>query len=144
MVSLASFYDLLKRLTGGGVLHSSLNTANQIDYIQLTDDSRGVRTAHPAIHVSAGMGQIDSLAVDADGNLYVGFHNQEAVVVFDATGQQTATINIPSKEGEILSATNIAIKPGTKDAYITASGKGGGWIHTLTALGEGIRQSNGG
>lgn len=72
------------------------------------------------------------------------FHNRAAVVVFDATGQQKATISIPSKEGEILSATNIAINPGTKDAYVTASGKGGGWIHTFTALAEGIRQSNGG
>lgn len=125
-------------------LWMSLNTANQIDYIQLTDDGRGVSTAHPAIHVSAGMGQIDSLAVDADGNLYVGFHNRAAIIVFDATGQQKATISIPSKEGEIMSATNIAIKPGTKDAYVTASGKGGGWIHTFTALAEGIPQSNGG
>lgn len=125
-------------------LWMSLNTANQVDYLRLSDDGRKVKTSHPAIHVSAGAGQIDSLAVDADGNLYVGFHNRAAIEVFDASGQKVSTISIPSHDEEISSATNIAIAPGTNEGYATASGKGGGWIYTFEALAEGIRQSNGG
>ncbi|XAS69974.1 SMP-30/gluconolactonase/LRE family protein [Micrococcaceae bacterium Sec5.1] len=122
----------------------SHNTANRIDYIRLTEDGREVKTAHPAIHVSAGAGQIDSLAVDADGNLYVGFHNRAAIFVYDTVGEHISTISIPTEGDGLSSATNIAIAPGTTDAYVTVSGKEGGWIYRFRSLAEGIRQSNGG
>ncbi|PRB43070.1 hypothetical protein CQ020_06140 [Arthrobacter sp. MYb23] len=38
----------------------SHNTANQIGYLRLSEDGREVMTAHPAIHVSGGGGQVDS------------------------------------------------------------------------------------
>ena len=122
----------------------SHNTANRIDYIRLSGNGREMKTAHPAIHVSAGVSQIDSLAVDADGNLYVGFHNRAAVFVYDTAGEHISTISIPSQNGGLSSATNIAIAPGTTDGYVTVSGKEGGWIYTFRSLAGGIRQSNGG
>ena len=41
-------------------------------------------------------------------------------------------------------ATNVAIEPGTTDAYMTVSGQDGGFVYEFEAFGEGIRQSNGG
>ncbi|WP_223937400.1 SMP-30/gluconolactonase/LRE family protein [Arthrobacter sp. StoSoilB5] len=122
----------------------SHNTANRIDYLRLSENGREVKTAHPAIHVSAGIGQVDSLAVDADGNLYVGFHNQAAIFVYDTAGGHISTISIPTEGNGLSSATNIAIAPGTTDGYVTVSGNEGGWIYTFRSLAKGIRQSNGG
>ncbi|WP_285320366.1 SMP-30/gluconolactonase/LRE family protein [Pseudarthrobacter sp. lyk4-40-TYG-27] len=121
----------------------SHNTGNQIDYLSLSADGRKVQTAHPAVHVSAGVGQVDSLAVDAAGNTYVGLHNRAAVLVYRPDGELTATIAAPGKDG-VSSATNIAIRPGTTEGYMTVSGKDGGFIYGFTALADGVRQSNGG
>ncbi|WP_198318411.1 SMP-30/gluconolactonase/LRE family protein [Arthrobacter sp. YN] len=122
----------------------SHNTANRIDYVRLSENGLEVKTAHPAIHLSAGIGQVDSLAVDADGNLYAGFHNQAAVLVYDPTGKHISTISVPSEGHRPSSATNIAIAPGTTDAYMTLSGEEGGRVYKFRALAKGIRQSNGG
>jgi lactonase len=122
----------------------SLNTANRIDYLRLDGSGQRVLTAHPGIHVDAGISQVDSVAIDADGNLYVGLHNRPAVLVYNAYGELVSRITIPSRDGGLSSATNIAIKPGTTDAYVTVSGKAGGWLFTFDALAEGTRQSNGG
>lgn len=52
---------------------------------------------------------------------------------------------VPSKAAEGLeSATNVAITPGGKTAYMTVSGPDGGYVYRFTALADGIRQSNGG
>jgi lactonase len=122
----------------------SQNTANRIDFLRLGADGKEVLTAHPGIHVDGGISQVDSAAVDADGNLYIGLHNRAAVLVYNPDGGLVSTITIPSDEKCLSSATNIAIKPGTKQAYVTVSGKAGGWIFTFDALADGIRQSNGG
>lgn len=122
----------------------SHNTANRVDYLRLDGERRKVLTAHPGIHVNAGSSQIDSAAVDADGNLYIGLHNRPAILIYNVHGELVSTITIPSKDDGLSSATNIAIKPGTRQAFVTVSGKAGGWIFTFTALGEGSRQSNGG
>ncbi|PPF87292.1 hypothetical protein C5E07_16675 [Pseudoclavibacter sp. RFBJ3] len=119
------------------------NTGNQIDYLTLTDDGMQVATAHPAMHVDAGLAQVDSAAVDAAGNLYVGLHNRAAILVYDPTGKLIAEVTIPAEAG-VSSATNIAIQPGTTKGYVTASGSDGGFVYTFDSLAEGIRQSNGG
>lgn len=122
----------------------SQNTANRIDYISLDENGTSVLSAHPAIYVNGGYSQIDSAAVDADGNLYIGLHNRAAILVYNPQGEQVSTISIPTDGEGLSSATNIAIKPGTRSAYVTASGEAGGRIFTFEALGDGIRQSNGG
>ncbi|MCQ6271453.1 SMP-30/gluconolactonase/LRE family protein [Pseudarthrobacter sp. R1] len=128
---------------GHDAMWVSHNTGNRIDYLRLNPDGTTVETAHPAIHVSAGEGQVDSLAVDAAGNIYVGMHNRAAVLVYRPNGELAATISAPA-EDSVSSATNLAIKPGSTDGYMTVSGKDGGFIYSFTALAEGIRQSNGG
>ncbi|NYF12247.1 lactonase [Pseudoclavibacter sp. JAI123] len=121
----------------------TLNTGNQVDYLTLADDGTSVATAHPAIRVDAGKAQIDSAAVDADGNLYVGLHNRAAILVYDPDGSLVAEVVVPDDAG-VSSATNIAIQPGTTNGFLTASGEEGGFVYAFEALGEGIRPSNGG
>ena len=129
---------------GFDALWVSHNAANRIDYVSLDENGTSVLSAHPAIYVNGGSSQIDSAAVDADGNLYIGLHNRAAILVFNPQGEPVSTISIPMDGGGLSSATNIAIKPGTRTAYVTASGDAGGRIFTFKALADGIRQSNGG
>jgi lactonase len=128
----------------GTGLWVSQNTGNRIDYLGLSPDGTMIATAHPAIHTSVGIAQVDSLAVDADGNVYVGLHNRAAVLVYDSEGILLSTVEVPTDHTGVSSATNLAIKPGTTDAFVTVSGDEGGFIYTFEARAAGIRSSNGG
>lgn len=122
----------------------SHNTGNRVDYLGLDADRTEVTTAYPAIYFSGGHSQVDSTAVDADGNVYQGVHGQAKVFVYSPVGELLTTVSLPSKVKGLTSATNIAIKPGTTDAYMTVSGSAGGFVYEFEALADGIRQSNGG
>ncbi|MFK4600132.1 SMP-30/gluconolactonase/LRE family protein [Streptomyces pristinaespiralis] len=119
-------------------------TQNRVSYL-LLDGKGGVASRHTAIRVDGGVAQTDSIAVDADGNLYQALHGRPAMVVYDRNGERLATVEIPARAAEGLeSATNVAITPGGTKAYMTVSGPAGGYLYTFDALAEGIRQSNGG
>ncbi|YCQ26952.1 SMP-30/gluconolactonase/LRE family protein [Arthrobacter sp. Z4-13] len=123
----------------------SLNTGNRVDYLTLTEPGTAVATAHPAIYASAGTAQVDSVSVDANGNLYMGLHNRPAVLIYNSAGELVRTIDIPrADKSGLSSATNVAIKPGTTEAFVTVSGRDGGFLYSFDALAKGIRQSNGG
>ncbi|WP_436738545.1 SMP-30/gluconolactonase/LRE family protein [Streptomyces sp. BBFR102] len=118
-------------------------TENRISYLKLDDKGEGA-SRHTAIRVDGGVAQTDSIAVDADGNLYQGLHGRPAMAVYDRHGARLATIEVPARHQGLESATNVAITPGGTRAYMTVSGPSGGYVYTFDALAEGIRQSNGG
>lgn len=119
-------------------------TQNRISYL-LLDGKGGVASRHTAIRVDGGVAQTDSIAVDADGNLYQGLHGRPAMAVYDKYGERLATVEVPARAaGGLGSATNVAITPGGTRAYMTVSGPGGGYLYGFDALAKGIRQSNGG
>ena len=118
-------------------------TQNRISYLQL-DGEGGVASRHTAVRVDGGIAQTDSIAVDADGNLYQALHGRAAMAVYDKYGERLATVEVPGSAAGLESATNVAISPGGKKAYMTVSGPAGGYLYTFDALAEGIRQSNGG
>jgi lactonase len=119
-------------------------TENRISYF-LLDGEGGVASRHTAIRVDGGVAETDSIAVDADGNLYQALHGRPAMVVYDRQGERLATVEVPAADARGLeSATNVAITPGGRKAYMTVSGPAGGYVYTFHALAEGIRQSNGG
>ncbi|WP_017606828.1 SMP-30/gluconolactonase/LRE family protein [Nocardiopsis alkaliphila] len=119
--------------------------ANRVDYYALNEDGTQVETSHAAIHFDGGKSRIDSIAVDAGGNLYQAVHGQPSIFVYSSTGRHLATVTVPEEAAEGLdTATNVAIAPGTTEAYVTVSGEDGGFVYTFDALDEGIRQSNGG
>ncbi|MEV7422920.1 MULTISPECIES: SMP-30/gluconolactonase/LRE family protein [unclassified Streptomyces] len=118
-------------------------TQNRISYLRL-DGNGEVTSRHTAIRVDAGIAQTDSIAVDADGNIYQALHGRAAMLVYDKHGERLATIELPRRTEGLESATNVAITPGGTKAYMTVSGPAGGYLYTFDALAKGIRQSNGG
>jgi lactonase len=119
-------------------------TRNRISYLRLDGEGR-VSSRHTAIRVDGGIAQTDSIAVDADGNLYQGLHGRPAMAVFSRNGERLATVEVPGRAADGLeSATNVAITPGGTAAYLTVSGPAGGYLYRFDALADGIRQSNGG
>lgn len=119
--------------------------ANRIDHLALNEDGTEVETAHTGIHFDGGTSRVDSNAVDAEGNIYQAVHGQPRIHVYSSTGEKLATVGVPSEAAEgVDTATNVAIEPGTTDAYMTVSGQDGGFVYEFEAFGEGIRQSNGG
>ncbi len=119
-------------------------TQNRVSYL-LLDGEGGVASRHTAIRVDGGLAQTDSIAVDAEGNVYQGLHGRPAMAVYDNYGERLATVEVPARAARGLeSATNVAITPGGTRAYMTVSGPGGGYLYSFDALGKGIRQSNGG
>ncbi|CAM5323058.1 lactonase [Streptomyces sp. DSM 41037] len=118
-------------------------TENRVSYLRL--DAQGeAASRHTAIRVDGGIAQTDSIAVDAEGNLYQGLHGRPAMAVYDRHGARLATVEVPARHKGLESATNVAITPGGTRAYMTVSGPAGGYVYTFDALGQGIRQSNGG
>ncbi|MFG2545596.1 SMP-30/gluconolactonase/LRE family protein [Streptomyces sp. NPDC048594] len=119
-------------------------TENRVSYL-LLDDEDGVASRHTAIRVDGGVAQTDSIAVDADGNLYQALHGRPAMAVYSPHGERLATVEVPARAAAGLqSATNVAITPGGTRAYLTVSGPAGGYLYGFEALGRGVRQSNGG
>ncbi|MER5551818.1 SMP-30/gluconolactonase/LRE family protein [Streptomyces sp. NPDC002793] len=118
-------------------------TENRISYLRL-DGEGSVTSRHTAIRVDGGIAQTDSIAVDADGNLYQALHGRAAMAVYDRHGERLATVEVPARAEGLESATNVAITPGGTKAYMTVSGPAGGYLYTFDALAKGIRQSNGG
>lgn len=118
--------------------------ANRIDRLLLTEDGTRVATGHTAIHVDGGPARTDSNALDAQGNVYQAVHGIPRILAYGPKGRLRATVEIPEGDEGLESATNIAIRPGTTDAYVTVSGPAGGYVYRFDALAEGTRASNGG
>ncbi|WP_253662854.1 SMP-30/gluconolactonase/LRE family protein [Williamsia maris] len=119
--------------------------ANRIDHYELNQDRTAIAARHPAIYYDGGISQIDSTAVDADGNIYQALHRRPAIVVFNKFGEHLTTIEIPEADAKGLdTATNIAVIPGNTKAYMTVSGRDGGYVYTFDTLAKGLRQTNGG
>lgn len=118
-------------------------TENRVSYL-LHEQKEGVASRHTAVRVDGGIAQTDSIAVDADGNLYQGLHGRPAMAVYDKHGERVGTVEVPAGGKGLESATNVAITPGGTTAYMTVSGPAGGYVYTFDALAKGIRQSNGG
>lgn len=110
----------------------------------LDEAGTAVTTGHHAIQVDGGVAQTDSNAVDAAGNVYQGMHGLPEVRVFRPDGTHLLTVSVPSGHEGLYSATNVAVRPGTTDAYVTVSGPAGGFVYRFDAPAEGIRQTNGG
>lgn len=119
-------------------------TQNRISYLLLDGEGR-VASRHTAIRVDGGIARTDSIAVDADGNLYQGLDGRPAMAVYGENGERLATVEVTGRAAEgLTSATNVAITPGGTKAYMTVSGPDGGYLYSFDALAEGTRQSNGG
>ncbi|WP_406025025.1 SMP-30/gluconolactonase/LRE family protein [Nocardioides sp. NBC_00850] len=128
-------------------LYVSTLWENRISYLALDRSRTSVVATRTVAEVDDGPAETetDSNAVDAAGNIYQATHGEPVIRVFSRHGRPLATVRVPAADrAGLTSATNIAIRPGTKKAYVTVSGDAGGFIYSFDALAKGIRQSNGG
>jgi lactonase len=89
-------------------------------------------TLHTAAYLSLGTNAYtDSLTVDGQGNVYMAVYGGSEVLEFNANGVRIGRVVLPSSAPNV---THVAIQPGTRHAYVTASGPGGGYVYTFQAL----------
>jgi lactonase len=81
----------------------------------------------------------DSNKVDEEGNLYQCLIYQGRAIVLNRHGVPIANVLIPGRdEGLHLQTSNMAFKPGTREGYIIAGGRGGAWIYRFEGLARGV------
>lgn len=120
-------------------------TGQREDYLTLTKDHTAVAEAQVGMHGSPGIGHFDSNMVDSAGNVYQCVNEDGEILVWNEHGELQETIRIKQNLGAPeMSATNLAIKPGTDTAYVVVGGKAGGFVYTFKALAKGFAGSNGG
>jgi lactonase len=89
-------------------------------------------TLHHSAYLSLGSdAYTDSLTVDGNGNVYMAVYGAGEVLEFNPSGIQIGRVAFPPSAPNV---THVAIQPGTRHAYATASGPGGGYIFTFQAL----------
>jgi lactonase len=120
-------------------------TAGREEYLPLNADHSATTGGHTAIYASEGTAQLDSNAVDTAGNIYQCVWGGGKVLVYRPDGTLIARIVVPqAAQTDELLTTNLAIKPGTTQGYLTVGGKRGGYIYSFRSLAPGGWQSNGG
>jgi lactonase len=122
--------------------------ANRVSNFTLSEDRTAVVGASINFYENNGLvparegyyaEAMDSTAVDADGNIYQAIHGGGQILVWSQGGQLLTVVTFDD-----IDVTNLAIQPGTRDAYVTTAGEDGGYVYRFEALAEGIGQSNGG
>lgn len=114
-------------------------TANRVSNFALSEDGTTVVDSFVGMRVDNGLHPtragiaraLDSIAVDADGNIYQAVHGAGEILVWSQTGKFVATVKLKDED-----VTNLAIKPGTRDAYVTTAGEDGGYVYRFKALAE--------
>ncbi len=120
-------------------------TGQREDYLTLNKDHSAVAEAQVGMHGSPGIGHFDSNLVDSAGNVYQCVNEDGEILVWNEHGELQETIKIKQDLGTPeMSATNLAIKPGTKTAYVVVGGEDGGFVYTFPTLAKGYPGSNGG
>ncbi|MEW6667757.1 MAG: SMP-30/gluconolactonase/LRE family protein [Thermodesulfobacteriota bacterium] len=126
----------------GKVLWVAETCRNQLHRLELMDDGVTINPIAGAgipYRFMGSPGGCDSMRVDEAGNVYQALIFQGRVLIMSRTGIPVAQVLIPGRdEGKLLRTTNLAFKPGTDQAFITASGTGGAWIYRFKGMAKGL------
>ena len=120
-------------------------TLGREDHFTLSADGTSITGGSVGMTANIGLNGFDSNSIDSAGNVYQCVVGAGKLLVWNPNGDLVATIVVPQNfpQPETLT-TNLAIKPGTTDGYLTVGGGNGGYIYKFRALAPGIPQSNGG
>jgi lactonase len=120
-------------------------TGQRENYLTLNKNHTALAEAQVGMHGSPGIGHFDSNMVDAAGNIYQCVNEDGKILVWNPHGELVETVRIKQNLGAPeMSATNLAIKPGTRTAYVVVGGQAGGFVYTFKTLAKGFAGSNGG
>jgi lactonase len=126
----------------GNVLWVSATASNRLIRLQLQEDGISLdpfEGTHIPYRFMGAPGGCDSNTVDEKGNLYQCIIFQGRALILNRGGIPIANVLIPGRdEGKHLVSTNVAFKPGTDQAFLTASGEGGAWIYRFKGLAKGL------
>ncbi|MYW04706.1 SMP-30/gluconolactonase/LRE family protein [Streptomyces sp. SID3343] len=114
------------------------------DHFTLAPDHKSVVESRVAMTSDIGIHGFDSNSVDAAGNVYQVVIGSANILVWNKSGERIGTIVVPNRSRETQLVSNVVIKPGTTQGYITVGGDTGGFIYEFRAFAQGIPQSNGG
>ena len=79
----------------------------------------------------------DSIQIDAAGNVYQALYDQGRILILNPDGIPVKQVLVPDRDKDMYMRTShVMLKPGTDEAYMTASGKGGAWIFKFRGLAE--------
>ena len=127
----------------GGTLWVAETIRNAVMRIDLLPDGltpRPIDGLTWPFYSTGGPSGPDSNKVDSDGNLYQCIMGQGRAIILNHYGVPIANVVIPGREqGRYLVTANLAFKPGTNEAYITAGGKDGSWIYRFPGLAPGLK-----
>jgi sugar lactone lactonase YvrE len=115
----------------GRRLWVSEHLANRLLALDLDETGIAINDWAPgagvSVYANLSGGLADSLTVDADGNVYQAMYFGGRVEVFDKAGNPVTTVEPAGGDGptQFPTTTNVAIRPGTNEGYITAGGPEG-------------------
>jgi len=126
---------------GGDILWVSETCRGEILRLELLEDGITINPVAGATipyRFTGAPGGPDSNAIDVEGNVYQCLIFQGRILVLNKGGIPIANVLIPGRdEGKHLGTTNIAFKPGTDEAVMTAWGEGGAWMYKFRGLAKG-------
>ncbi len=111
--------------------------------LEVTLPPEGAYYLQARVRYNFAGGANDSMAVDIEGNIYIAIIFQGRVIILNKLGIPIANVLIPGRdEGEHLTTTNVAFKPDTCEAYVTAASTdaaNGAWIYKFRGLATGLK-----
>ena len=113
-------------------------TLGREDHFTLSADGTSIAAGSVGMTANIGLTGFDSNSIDSAGNVYQCVVGAGKLLVWNTNGDLVATIVVPQNlpQPETLT-TNLAIKPGTTDGYLTVGGGNGGYIYKFKALAAG-------
>lgn len=121
----------------GTVLWNSEHAANRLIAMRLDEHGRLDHRPFPgsAVKVKAHLsgGEVDSLSVDAAGNVYAAMYLAGRVDVFDGAGSFSGTVRPVNERHQYPHTTHVVIRPGSADAYLLAAGTDGAMLFSFIA-----------
>lgn len=122
----------------GTALWNSEHFANRLVKINLGPDGLLADGLFPdssiRVYTHLSGGEVDSLTVDSEGNVYAAMYHAGRIDVVDKTGKMLGSVSLGEYTQRLPSTSHVVIRPGTREGFILASGPEGARLFAFEAL----------